>query len=106
MEKELPENCSKCGASWLLEMYNPECIQCSKCANPRWRYRQCNKTKTSEYNKTYYLAHKQELKEGKKKYKNEYIECSVCKCSVHKHRQQQHNETLKHKLNMKQCSHS
>ena len=100
LEKELPDICSKCGANWLFEMYHPEYTECGKCANPRWRYRKCNKTKIMEYNKTYYQEHKEELKEGKKKYKNEYVERSVCKCSVHKHRQTQHNETLKHQRNI------
>ena len=88
--------CSKCGVIRSLDMFTPDCNECNRYLNTRWRYRQNHKEQIKEYNKNYY----QENKEQIRKLMKERIECPYCKCLVNKYTEKRHNQSKRHQKAM------
>ena len=78
-------------------MFTPDCNECNKHLNTRWRYRQSHKEQINEYNKKYYQQNKEQIQ----KLNKEKIECTYCKCLVGKYKIKIHNQSNKHQKAMR-----
>ena len=95
-EKTEVKKCSKCKVLQLLNRYAEGRTQCNVCLEIKRRYREKHRQELRDKQKQYYSQNKAERAEYGKQYRQQYIECNVCKVMIKQCRKTEHERTKTH----------
>ena len=94
------KKCSKCKVLQPLNRYAEGRTQCNVCLEIKRRYREKHRQELRDKQKEYYSQNKEERAEYGKQYRQQYIECNVCRVMIKQCRKTEHERTKTHIHNL------
>ena len=99
-EKTEVKKCSKCKVLQPMNRYVEGRTQCNVCLEIKRKYREKHRQELRDKQKEYYSQNKAERAEYGKQYRQQYIECAVCKVMIKQFRKTEHERTKTHIHNL------
>ena len=94
------KQCPKCKVFQPLDRYTDGRIQCNICLESKRKYRENHREQLRQKACEYYEANKEKKKAYVKEYRQQMVECSVCKVMIQKCRMTIHEQTKTHLHNL------
>lgn len=95
------QKCTKCKVNQPLNRFTEGRTQCNLCLETKRRYRETHREEINEKAKQYYSNNKDYRLEYQKQYREQRIECKICKVMISRNKKSEHEKTKTHIHNLR-----